>query len=349
MNRHRLTPLVLVAAATTLSCSGSDDVSGSLGAGGGSAASVNAGGATSGGASSGGAAIGGNPSTTVGGAGTGGNPTSGGATSASGGSQSGGASLGGSQSGGANSGGRATGGATNVGGSQSGGANSGGRATGGATNVGGSQLGGASTGGSATGGVTTGGQNTNVGGTASGGKATGGASTGGKATGGAATGGSSAGGASTCPEGNTNLCGMVVAHNAARAAVNPAPATPLPTMTWDASVAAAAQSWADQCNFSHYTANTYGQNIYASAGGGYPSAQSVVDSWVSEKKDYNYAANTCSGTCGHYTQVVWRNSINLGCGIKYCTTNSPFSGFANWYIVVCNYLPPGNYNNQKPY
>lgn len=118
-------------------------------------------------------------------------------------------------------------------------------------------------------------------------------------------------------------------------------------MTWDATVAAAAQAWADQCNFSHYTAG-YGQNLYASAGGGPPTPTAVVNNWVSEAANYNYSSNSCSGTCGHYTQVVWRTSTLLGCGIKACSTNSPFQNFPNWYIVVCNYSPPGN-NGSRPY
>ena len=141
---------------------------------------------------------------------------------------------------------------------------------------------------------------------------------------------------------------MTAQHNQARANVNPVPTTPLPSMSWDATVAAAAQAWADQCNFSHYTAG-YGQNLYASAGGGAPSPAAVVTSWVSEVSNYNYSANSCSGTCGHYTQVVWRSSILLGCAIKACSTNTPFGAqFPNWYIVVCNYSPAGN-NGSRPY
>jgi len=141
---------------------------------------------------------------------------------------------------------------------------------------------------------------------------------------------------------------MTAQHNQARANVNPVPSTPLPSMSWDATVAAAAQTWADQCNFTHNTAG-YGQNLYASAGGGPPSPTAVVSSWVSEVSAYNYSANTCSGTCGHYTQVVWRSSTLLGCGIKSCSTNTPFGAqFPNWYIVVCNYSPAGN-NGSRPY
>jgi hypothetical protein len=100
--------------------------------------------------------------------------------------------------------------------------------------------------------------------------------------------------------------------------------------------------------FSH-NAGSYGQNLYASTGSNPPSPKAVVDSWVSEVADYNYANNSCSDVCGHYTQVVWRNSTKVGCGIKTCTSNSPFGGSGTWYIVVCNYSPPGNFSNQKPY
>jgi hypothetical protein len=32
-----------------------------------------------------------------------------------------------------------------------------------------------------------------------------------------------------------------------------------------------------------------------------------------------------------------------------CTKNSPFSGFPEWQIWVCNYDPPGNFNGTRPY
>jgi pathogenesis-related protein 1 len=141
---------------------------------------------------------------------------------------------------------------------------------------------------------------------------------------------------------------MTTQHNQARANVNPVPSTPLPSFSWDATVAAAAQAWADQCNFSHNTAG-YGQNLYASAGSGPPAPTAVVTSWVSEAAAYDYSSNACSGTCGHYTQVVWRSSTLLGCGFKACSTNTPFGAqFPNWYIVVCNYSPAGN-NGSRPY
>ncbi len=141
--------------------------------------------------------------------------------------------------------------------------------------------------------------------------------------------------------------GMTAAHNAARAAVSPAASPAIAPLAWSSDLAATAQAWANGCKFQH-SAGKYGENLYASAGQNVSPAD-VVASWVGEAKDYDYAANSCSGVCGHYTQVVWRDSVRLGCGMTNCTTSSPFSGFPNWQIWVCNYDPPGNFNGKKPY
>ncbi|KAK2998900.1 hypothetical protein RJ639_023346, partial [Escallonia herrerae] len=39
--------------------------------------------------------------------------------------------------------------------------------------------------------------------------------------------------------------------------------------------------------------------------------------------------------CGHYTQVVWRNSVRLGC--------ARVQSNSGWWFIACNYDPPGNY------
>lgn len=47
---------------------------------------------------------------------------------------------------------------------------------------------------------------------------------------------------------------------------------------------------------------------------------------------------------GHYSQLVWADTTNVGCVTKYCP-----NGLANTgpgvapYFTVCNYSPPGNY------
>lgn len=150
------------------------------------------------------------------------------------------------------------------------------------------------------------------------------------------------------------LAGVTAAHNAVRANASPTPNPPLAPYCWSAAVATTAQAWADGCRFKHnpdVQSLGYGENIYA-AGGSSPSGQGLaaVALWAAEAANYNYANNSCSGTCLHYTQIVWRTTEAIGCGVKNCTTNSPFGGsFPNWTFVVCNYDPPGNYPGYRPY
>ena len=146
----------------------------------------------------------------------------------------------------------------------------------------------------------------------------------------------------------TVMKGIVAAHNAARAAVSPAPATPIPQVQWSEDDAAVARAYAAKCVFAHNAQRGQrGENIFAAGGSG-RTPESVVQNWASESKNYDYAGNRCSGVCGHYTQVVWRESVKLGCAAQKCTANSPFGG-GPWELWVCDYSPPGNFGGRRPY
>ena len=83
-----------------------------------------------------------------------------------------------------------------------------------------------------------------------------------------------------------------------------------------------------------------GENIYASTGSASPT--DAVDTWMSEASKYDYDTNNISAA-GHYTQVVWRASVRIGCAIVSC----PNYKFSN--TILCDYAPAGNETNQKPY
>ena len=130
------------------------------------------------------------------------------------------------------------------------------------------------------------------------------------------------------------------AHNAARSQVG------VPPLTWDNDVAAFAQNYANQrkgdCQLIHSGGGgRYGENI--AWGSGDLSGSDAVKMWVDEKADYDYNSNTCAAgkQCGHYTQVVWRNSLRVGCAKVSCDNGGTFIG--------CNYDPAGNYIGEKPY
>ncbi|CAI9294496.1 unnamed protein product [Lactuca saligna] len=114
---------------------------------------------------------------------------------------------------------------------------------------------------------------------------------------------------------------------------------------WNATLATYAQNYANQrksdCNLIN-SAGPYGESL--AKGSGSFTGTAAVNLWVAEKIYYDYAANTCASghVCGHYTQVVWSNSNQLGCARVQCTNNG-------WWFVVCNYYPRGNINNESPY
>ncbi|KAL0454320.1 UNVERIFIED_CONTAM: Pathogenesis-related leaf protein 4 [Sesamum latifolium] len=130
----------------------------------------------------------------------------------------------------------------------------------------------------------------------------------------------------------------LAAHNAARAQVGVGP------IAWDENVAAFARNYVNQrlgdCNLVHSTNRPYGENL--AKGSGEFTGRAAVELWVREKPFYDYASNSCvGGECGHYTQVVWRNSVRVGCARARCNNG--------WWFISCNYDPPGNYVGQRPY
>jgi uncharacterized protein YkwD len=154
------------------------------------------------------------------------------------------------------------------------------------------------------------------------------------------------------PDAKTFQRDILAAHNRARANVKPAPKAPLPALTWSEAAAKKAEAYARECRFEHNpNRGEFGENLAAASPGAWTTVE-MVQGWVGEAADYDYAKNTCSPgkVCGHYTQVVWRNSAAVGCATRMCTTNSPFGkDFPKWQLWVCNYTPPGNYVGQKPY
>ncbi|KAG9129789.1 hypothetical protein Leryth_016009 [Lithospermum erythrorhizon] len=58
----------------------------------------------------------------------------------------------------------------------------------------------------------------------------------------------------------------------------------------------------------------YGENIFWGSGRKWRPIN-AVRFWADEMKFYNIRSNTCKQgkMCGHYTQIVWKESVRLGC------------------------------------
>ncbi|MCA1825634.1 MAG: CAP domain-containing protein [Myxococcales bacterium] len=142
------------------------------------------------------------------------------------------------------------------------------------------------------------------------------------------------------------------AQNAVRQNARPVPSPPLTPLTWSADAAAVALAWAQNCTYQHnQNRGLRGENIAANGPSGSWSLQGVVDAWAGEAADYDLANNSCASgkECGHYTQLVWRDTTRAGCAHATCNRNSPFAGISTWDFWVCDYEPPGNVVGQKPY
>ncbi|PIL30254.1 transporter [Ganoderma sinense ZZ0214-1] len=123
------------------------------------------------------------------------------------------------------------------------------------------------------------------------------------------------------------------AHNSVRAQHRAAP------LTWNETLASAAQSWVNKCVFKHSggSLGPYGENLAAGTGSGYDIA-AAVKSWTDEVSQYNPNNPQPS----HFTQVVWKATKQVGCAVKDGCSGifDPKFGAAKFY--ACEYSPAGN-------
>ncbi|XP_047945063.1 pathogenesis-related protein 1B-like [Salvia hispanica] len=128
------------------------------------------------------------------------------------------------------------------------------------------------------------------------------------------------------------------AHNRERELVDVKP------MTWSTTVADYASNYAQSRSSDCrevYSLGPYGENVAAVSS--LDSAENAVGTWVREKPFYDYESNSCmeGQVCWHYTQVVWRESTELGCALQQCDNGLVFA--------ICCYNPRGNITAQLPY
>lgn len=142
------------------------------------------------------------------------------------------------------------------------------------------------------------------------------------------------------------LAAMLRTHNEARAEVG------VPDLRLDQDLSDQALAYAEELastgRFQHSASGDrpgQGENLWA----GTPSAFSFEEmsgAWIDEKRFYiharfPYVSNTGQWQdVGHYTQIIWRDTTRLGCGIA--------TGSGRDYLV-CRYAPPGNVSGQFAY
>lgn len=152
-----------------------------------------------------------------------------------------------------------------------------------------------------------------------------------------------------------NTAEILAAHNKLRAE-----AGVTEPLSYSPKLAKSAQIWANHlqrkhaCQMQHSdTKGRYGENLYWASPLIWSDGRrelrkitpaEVISSWGKEKADYDYVSNSCAAgaECGHYTQIVWRETTKVGCGFAVCNGSQE-------QVWVCQYAPAGNILGEKPY
>ncbi len=140
---------------------------------------------------------------------------------------------------------------------------------------------------------------------------------------------------------------VLAAHNRERAAVGVAP------VVWNSRLADDAERWAAHLarihGLVHYGSagepyNGEGENLFMGTTRAYR-IDEMVGFWAEEKRVFKRARRwdqdgATFEAVGHYTQMVWRTTREVGCAIA--------SNAADDFLV-CRYAQPGNMIGQKPF
>ncbi|WP_421991386.1 CAP domain-containing protein [Qipengyuania sp.] len=135
-------------------------------------------------------------------------------------------------------------------------------------------------------------------------------------------------------------------HNQEREALR------LKPLKWNVHLEREAREWAQ--HLSHQgvlqhadqgTRNRTGENLWMGTAGHW-SVETMVGMFIAEKQYYRHAhfpniSKTGNwADVGHYTQIVWRETKEVGCAVVTARGND---------VLVCRYWPAGNVWGQKAY
>ncbi|TMM49892.1 CAP domain-containing protein [Qipengyuania marisflavi] len=126
----------------------------------------------------------------------------------------------------------------------------------------------------------------------------------------------------------------------------------LPRLKWNRNLEREAANWARNLSrrgvlqhADNATRNGTGENLWMGTAGHWP-VENMVGMFIEEKKHYRHASfPNISRTgnwadVGHYTQIVWRDTQEVGCAVVSARGND---------VLVCRYWPAGNVWGQRAY
>ena len=107
------------------------------------------------------------------------------------------------------------------------------------------------------------------------------------------------------------------------------------SLAWNSTLAKFAADWVDRSCKMEHSGGPYGENLAI----GYQNATAAVEAWGDERDMFDFKDGGFSKKTGHFTQLVWKTSRQVGCGRKDCGEGK------GWYLA-CEYYPGGNVQGQ---
>jgi len=126
----------------------------------------------------------------------------------------------------------------------------------------------------------------------------------------------------------------------------------VPALVWNEGLARDAQAWAHKLaseGWLHHASDAEnrgaGENLWMGSAG-YYAPQAMVGAFLEERRffkrgafpDVSHTGNWQD--VGHYTQVVWRDTREVGCALARGAGND---------FLVCRYWPAGNWMGEAPF
>lgn len=117
-----------------------------------------------------------------------------------------------------------------------------------------------------------------------------------------------------------------------------------PSLEWSDALARSAQYMASRCVFIH-SRSGLGENLLM----GSADLARAVTMWYGEIYYYNFDEPGFDMSTGHFTQVAWMSTRQVGCALDDCDdgvvvplSNGGSVTVKNTQLVVCQYWPAGN-------
>ncbi|KAK4168302.1 SCP-like extracellular protein [Cladorrhinum sp. PSN259] len=114
-------------------------------------------------------------------------------------------------------------------------------------------------------------------------------------------------------------------------------------LVYNASLAAFADSVTTTCKMEH-SGGPFGENLAIGCTG----LSGCIELWGNERDEYNFGLGKFTKDTGHFTQMVWKGTTDVGCAARFCASrdkDGKQTGRGSWYLV-CEYWPRGNVGGQ---